>query len=193
MELEGVSKSIDGKLLLHDFSYKLPRDARIGIVGHNGAGKSTLIKLICGALQPDSGSITLGDTVRIGYFSQECESMDPTQRVIEYIRETADRIQTPEGTITAATMLERFLFTPELQWNRIEKLSGGERKRLYLLKVLMSAPNVLLLDEPTNDLRHHYADHFGGLPPELCRCSYCHLPRPLFSRQDGVGDLGTVW
>ena len=152
VELEGVSKSIDGKLLLHDFSYKLPRDARIGIVGHNGAGKSTLIKLICGALQPDSGSITLGDTVRIGYFSQECESMDPTQRVIEYIRETADRIQTPEGTITAATMLERFLFTPELQWNRIEKLSGGERKRLYLLKVLMSAPNVLLLDEPTNDL-----------------------------------------
>lgn len=152
VELEGVSKSIDGKLLLHDFSYKLPRDARIGIVGHNGAGKSTLIKLICGALQPDSGSITLGDTVRIGYFSQECESMDPTQRVIEYIRETADRIQTPEGTVTAATMLERFLFTPELQWNRIEKLSGGERKRLYLLKVLMSAPNVLLLDEPTNDL-----------------------------------------
>lgn len=152
VELEGVSTSIDGKLLLHDFSYKLPRDARIGIVGHNGAGKSTLIKLICGALQPDSGSITLGDTVRIGYFSQECESMDPTQRVIEYIRETADRIQTPEGTVTAATMLERFLFTPELQWNRIEKLSGGERKRLYLLKVLMSAPNVLLLDEPTNDL-----------------------------------------
>ena len=152
VELEGVSKSIDGKLLLHDFSYKLPRDARIGIVGHNGAGKSTLIKLICGALQPDSGSITLGDTVRIGYFSQECESMDPTQRVIEYIWETADRIQTPEGTVTAATMLERFLFTPELQWNRIEKLSGGERKRLYLLKVLMSAPNVLLLDEPTNDL-----------------------------------------
>ena len=152
VELEGVSTSIDGKLLLHDFSYKLPRDARIGIVGHNGAGKSTLIKLICGALQPDSGSITLGDTVRIGYFSQECESMDPTQRVIEYIRETADRIQTPEGTVTAATMLERFLFTPELQWNRIEKLSGGERKRLYLLKVLMSAPNVLLFDEPTNDL-----------------------------------------
>ena len=152
VELEGVSKSIDGKLLLHNFSYKLPRDARIGILGHNGAGKSTLIKLICGALQPDSGSITLGDTVRIGYFSQECESMDPTQRVIEYIRETADRIQTPEGTVTAATMLERFLFTPELQWNRIEKLSGGERKRLYLLKVLMSAPNVLLLDEPTNDL-----------------------------------------
>lgn len=152
IELEHLSKSIDGKQLLRDFSYKLPRDARIGIVGHNGAGKSTLIKLICGELLPDSGNIVLGDTVRIGYFSQECEKMDPSQRVIDYIKETAERIQTPDGTVTAATMLERFLFTPELQWNRIEKLSGGERKRLYLLKVLMTAPNVLLLDEPTNDL-----------------------------------------
>ena len=137
IELEHLSKSIDGKQLLRDFSYKLPRDARIGIVGHNGAGKSTLIKLICGELLPDSGNIVLGDTVRIGYFSQECEKMDPSQRVIDYIKETAERIQTPDGTVTAATMLERFLFTPELQWNRIEKLSGGERKRLYLLKVLM--------------------------------------------------------
>ena len=152
IELEHLSKSIDGKQLLRDFSYKLPRDARIGIVGHNGAGKSTLIKLICGELLPDSGNIVLGDTVRIGYFSQECEKMDPSQRVIDYIKETAERIQTPDGTVTAATMLERFLFTPELQWNHIEKLSGGERKRLYLLKVLMTAPNVLLLDEPTNDL-----------------------------------------
>ena len=152
IELEHLSQSIDGKQLLRDFSYKLPRDARIGIVGHNGAGKSTLIKLICGELLPDSGNIVLGDTVRIGYFSQECEKMDPSQRVIDYIKETAERIQTPDGTVTAATMLERFLFTPELQWNHIEKLSGGERKRLYLLKVLMTAPNVLLLDEPTNDL-----------------------------------------
>lgn len=152
IELEHLSKSIDGKQLLRDFSYKLPRDARIGIVGHNGAGKSTLIKLICGELLPDSGNVVLGDTVRIGYFSQECEKMDPSQRVIDYIKETAERIQTPDGTVTAATMLERFLFTPELQWNHIEKLSGGERKRLYLLKVLMTAPNVLLLDEPTNDL-----------------------------------------
>ncbi len=152
IELENISKSIDGKALIKNFSCILPRDARIGIVGHNGAGKSTLIKLITSELQPDSGSITIGDTVKIGYFSQECESMDPSVRVIDYIRETADRIQTPEGTVTAAQMLERFLFTPELQWNRIEKLSGGERKRLYLLKVLMTAPNVLLLDEPTNDL-----------------------------------------
>lgn len=152
VELEHLSKAIDGKTLIQDFSYQLPRDARIGIVGHNGAGKSTLIRLICGVLSPDSGSVILGDTVRIGYFSQECESMDPEQRVIDYIKETAERIQTPDGTVTAATMLERFLFTPELQWNRIAKLSGGERKRLYLLKVLMTAPNVLLLDEPTNDL-----------------------------------------
>ncbi|MBE6862378.1 MAG: ABC-F family ATP-binding cassette domain-containing protein [Ruminococcus sp.] len=169
IELENISKAIDGKTLINDFSYILPRDARIGIVGHNGAGKSTLIKMIQGQLLPDSGSITVGDTVKIGYFSQECESMDPSLRVIEYIRETADRIQTPDGTVTASQMLERFLFTPELQWNRIEKLSGGERKRLYLLKVLMEAPNILLLDEPTNDLDiatltilEDYLENFSG-------------------------------
>lgn len=152
IELESISKAVDGKDLIRDFSCILPRDARIGIVGQNGAGKSTLIRMIAGELQPDSGTIDIGDTVKIGYFSQECESMDPSLRVIEYIRETAEQIQTPEGTVTAAKMLETFLFTPELQWNRIEKLSGGERKRLYLLKVLMTAPNILLLDEPTNDL-----------------------------------------
>ncbi len=152
IEIENISKSIDGRELIRDFSCILPRDARIGIVGHNGAGKTTLIRMITGEMQPDSGRITIGDTVKIGYFSQECESMDLSSRVIEYIRETADRIQTSEGTVTAAQMLERFLFTPELQWNRIEKLSGGERKRLYLLKVLMTAPNILILDEPTNDL-----------------------------------------
>ncbi len=152
IEIENISKSMDGRELISNFSCILPRDGRIGIVGHNGAGKSTLIKMLNGDLQPDSGSIIIGDTVKIGYFSQECESMDPTMRVIDYIRETADRIQTTDGTVTAAQMLERFLFTSELQWNRIEKLSGGERKRLYLLKVLMTAPNILLLDEPTNDL-----------------------------------------
>ncbi|WP_370770174.1 ABC-F family ATP-binding cassette domain-containing protein [Ruminococcus callidus] len=152
VEIHAITKAVNGRMLIHDFSYQLPRDARIGIVGQNGAGKSTLIKMLCGQISPDNGSVELGDTVRIGYFSQECESMDSNQRVIDYIRETAERIQTPDGTVTAATMLERFLFTSELQWNRIEKLSGGERKRLYLLKVLMTAPNVLLLDEPTNDL-----------------------------------------
>lgn len=152
IELEHITKAVDGKLLIRDFSHILGRNARIGIVGRNGAGKSTLLNMIVGAQTPDSGSIIIGDTVKIGYFTQECASMDPSQRVIEYIRDTADRIQTPDGTVTAAQMLERFLFTPELQWNRIEKLSGGERKRLYLLKILMDAPNILLLDEPTNDL-----------------------------------------
>ena len=169
VEIENISKSIDGKPLITDFSYIISRDARIGIVGHNGAGKSTFLKMLIGQVQPDSGRIVLGDTINIGYFSQECESMDPTQRVIEYIRETADRVQTPDGTVTASQMLERFLFTPELQWNRIEKLSGGERKRLYLLKILMTAPNILLLDEPTNDLDiatltilEDYLENFSG-------------------------------
>ncbi|WP_297958466.1 ABC-F family ATP-binding cassette domain-containing protein [uncultured Ruminococcus sp.] len=169
IEIENISKSVDGKPLITDFSYIVSRDARIGIVGRNGAGKSTFLKMLTGEVRPDSGRIVLGDTVNISYFSQECEAMDPTLRVIDYIRETADRVQTPDGTVTASQMLERFLFTPELQWNRIEKLSGGERKRLYLLKILMTAPNILLLDEPTNDLDittltilEDYLEGFGG-------------------------------
>ena len=169
IEIENISKSADGRPLITDFSYIISRDARIGIVGHNGAGKSTFLRMLTGEVRPDSGTITLGDTVNIGYFSQECESMDPSMRVIEYIRETADRVQTPDGTVTASQMLERFLFSSELQWNRIEKLSGGERKRLYLLKILMTAPNILLLDEPTNDLDiatltilEDYLENFSG-------------------------------
>jgi ATP-binding cassette subfamily F protein uup len=169
IEIEDISKSIDGKPLISNFSYIISRDARIGIVGRNGAGKSTFLKMLMGQVQPDKGRIVLGDTVNIGYFSQECETMDPTLRVIEYIRETADRVQTPDGVVTASQMLERFLFTSELQWNRIEKLSGGERKRLYLLKILMTAPNILLLDEPTNDLDiatltilEDYLENFSG-------------------------------
>lgn len=170
IEIDNISKSVNGRKLISDFSCILPRNARIGIVGHNGAGKTTLIRMLTGELAPDSGNIIVGDTVNTGYFSQECENMDVSQRVIEYIRETADHIQTPDGTVTAAQMLERFLFTPELQWNRIEKLSGGERKRLYLLKVLMTAPNILLLDEPTNDLDiatltilEDYLSNFSGV------------------------------
>lgn len=169
IELEHVCKKIDGKTLLSDFSCNLSRHARIGIIGRNGAGKSTLLKTIMGEYAPDSGTVLIGDTVKIGYFSQECEKMDPQQRVIEYIRDTAEIVQTPDGTVTAAQMLERFLFTSELQWNRIEKLSGGERKRLYLLKILMTAPNILLLDEPTNDLDivtltilEDYLEQFNG-------------------------------
>ena len=152
VEINGISKAIDGKALITDFSYIIARDARIGIVGQNGAGKSTFLRMIAGLDIPDSGEIICGETVKIGYLSQECETMDPQERVIDYIRDTADIVQTPDGTVSAAQMLERFLFTPELQWSRIEKLSGGERKRLYLLKILMEAPNILLLDEPTNDL-----------------------------------------
>lgn len=169
IEIEEISKSAGDIPLITDFSYIISRDARIGIVGHNGAGKSTFLKMITGEIAPDSGRIVIGDTVKIGYFSQECGSMDPSMKVIEYIRDTAERIQTPDGTVSASQMLERFLFTPELQWNRIEKLSGGERKRLYLLKILMEAPNILLLDEPTNDLDiatltilEDYLDNFAG-------------------------------
>ena len=136
VEINGISKTIDGKPLITDFSYIIARDARIGIVGQNGAGKSTFLRMIAGLDIPDSGEIICGETVRIGYLSQECGEMDPQERVIDYIRDTADIVQTPDGTVTAAQMLERFLFTPELQWSRIEKLSGGERKRLYLLKIL---------------------------------------------------------
>ena len=152
IEMEHISKCIDGRQLIGDFSYILSRDARIGIVGRNGAGKSTFLKMLTGEVTPDTGCIHVGDTVKIGYFSQECESMKPDMRVIDYIRETAEIVRTPEGNVTAAQMLERFLFNGEMQWNCIEKLSGGERKRLYLLKILMTAPNILLLDEPTNDL-----------------------------------------
>ncbi|MCR5599845.1 MAG: ABC-F family ATP-binding cassette domain-containing protein [Ruminococcus sp.] len=195
IEIENISKSIDGKPLITDFSYIISRDARIGIVGHNGAGKSTFLKMLIGQIQPDSGRIVLGDTVNIGYFSQECESMDPSQRVIEYIRETADRVQTPDGTVTASQMLERFLFTPELQWNRIEKLSGGERKRLYLLKILMTAPNILLLDEPTNDLDiatltilEDYLENFSGAVIAVSHDRYFldKMADEIFEFRDGV-------
>lgn len=194
VEIENISKSIDGKLLVSDFSYIVSRDARIGIVGRNGAGKSTFLKMILGQIMPDSGRVVLGDTVNIGYYSQECESMDPSLRVIEYIRETADRIQTPDGVVTASQMLERFLFTPELQWNRIEKLSGGERKRLYLLKVLMTAPNVLLLDEPTNDLDittltilEDYLENFSGAVIAVSHDRYFldKMAEEIFEFRDG--------
>lgn len=195
VEIEHLSKSVDGKPLITDFSYIIPRDARIGIIGRNGAGKSTFLRLLTGELAPDSGSVTVGDTVRIGYFPQECESMDPTQRVIDYIRDTAEIVRTPEGNVTAAQMLERFLFTGEMQWNRIEKLSGGERKRLFLLKILMTAPNILLLDEPTNDLDiltltilEDYLQHFDGAVLAVSHDRYFldKLASELFIFRDGV-------
>ena len=144
---------IDDKTLIQDLSYIAVPEDRIGIVGPNGSGKSTLLNLIAGRIQPGGGEVVLGPTVKLGYFTQEHQEMDGSQRVIEYIKDEAEVVRTADGSaITAAQMLERFLFPPALQWTPIAKLSGGEKRRLYLLRVLMSAPNVLLLDEPTNDL-----------------------------------------
>ncbi len=152
VELENVTKSYDGKIVLQPFSYRFLRQDRIGVVGRNGAGKSTLLNLIAGVLKPDSGSVEVGETVKIGYFSQEARELDPNQRPYDYIHEIAGSVRTQEGTFTASQMLERFLFDGDLQYSRIGALSGGERRRLYLLGILMGAPNMLLLDEPTNDL-----------------------------------------
>jgi ATP-binding cassette subfamily F protein uup len=152
IEVYGVSKRYGERLLFQDFSYNLLRRDRIGVIGPNGCGKSTLLKVIIGKIAPDSGTVEIGETVRIGYFSQECEEMNPTLRVIDYIKEISEVVETPDGTLTASQMLEKFLFSPDLQYSAIQRLSGGERRRLYLLGVLMQAPNVLLFDEPTNDL-----------------------------------------
>nr|MBP3598062.1 ABC-F family ATP-binding cassette domain-containing protein [Eubacterium sp.] len=170
VELEGISKSFGDPTLVRDFSYIFLRNDRIGIVGANGCGKSTLMKIINGVLEPDSGSLVIGQTVKMGYFSQENEAMDNSLKVIEYVREGAEIIQTPTGNVTASQMLERFLFPSNMHYMPIEKLSGGEKRRLYLLRILMEAPNVLFLDEPTNDLDietltilEDYLDTFPGI------------------------------
>ena len=152
IELEHIAKGYDGKQLFSDFTYIFRRFERIGVVGNNGCGKSTLMKILAGLEEPDQGKIEWGETIKIGYFAQECEVMDERQRVIDYIKDEAEYIRTTTGTISASRMLERFLFTPDMQYTPIAKISGGERRRLYLLKILMSSPNVLILDEPTNDL-----------------------------------------
>lgn len=152
IELENISKSFHDKVYIHDFSYIFLPGDYIGIVGPNGCGKSTLLKILTQTIAPDSGTVHIGTTVKLGYFSQENEYMDESMKVIDYIRDTAEYIQTPDGTITASQMCERFLFTGSMQYMLISKLSGGEKRRLYLLKILMETPNVLVLDEPTNDL-----------------------------------------
>lgn len=152
IELHGISKSFDGRSIIRNFSYNLLRADRIGIVGRNGAGKSTLLHMVAGTLAPDSGHVETGTTVKIGHFSQEGRELDLNQRVYDFIHEIAREVKTAEGTFTAKQMMERFLFSSDLQSVPIGRLSGGERRRLYLLSVLMEAPNVLLLDEPTNDL-----------------------------------------
>ena len=152
IELQHISKAFDGRTIIDNFSYNLLRNDRIGIVGRNGAGKSTLLHMVAGTLRPDSGSVETGTTVKIGHFSQEGRELDLSQRVYDFIHEIAREVRTAEGTFTAKQMMERFLFPSDLQSVPIGRLSGGERRRLYLLSVLMEAPNVLLLDEPTNDL-----------------------------------------
>lgn len=171
IEIKNISKSFDGKKVIDDLEYTLARTDRIGIVGKNGLGKSTLINILNGKLQPDSGTIEIGETVKIGCFSQDDSHMDPSMKAIDYIKEESDYITTADGTkITASMICERFLFNGTLQHTMIEKLSGGERRRLHLLRVLMGAPNVLLLDEPTNDLDietlsrlEDYLDEFDGV------------------------------
>ena len=172
IEINNISKTWPEREnpIIQDFSYNFLRTDRIGVVGPNGCGKTTLMKLITGNIKPDKGYIDIGETVRIGYFSQENESLDPNMKVLDYVKETAEYIQTTEGLMSASTMCERFLFDGTLQHQRIEKLSGGEKRRLYLLKVLVSSPNVLILDEPTNDLDistlcilEDYLDSFQGI------------------------------
>ena len=152
IELKNLCKGFGDKLILQDFSYTLLRDDRIGLIGPNGCGKSTLLNLIAGRIAPDSGEIERGETVKIGYFAQESEQMDEDKRAIDYIKETALAVETGQGRLTASQLMETFLFDGEKQYTPVNRLSGGEKRRLYLLRVLMGAPNILLLDEPTNDL-----------------------------------------
>lgn len=170
IELRDITIAFRGRTLINDFSYIFLRGESVAFVGKNGCGKSTLMKIITGAQKPDSGDVEIGDTIRIGYFAQENGELDPAQRVIDCIKDVAEYVQTPDGSVSASLMLERFLFDSTLQYSLIGKLSGGEKRRLYLIKVLMSAPNVLILDEPTNDLDiqtlsilEDYLENFAGI------------------------------
>jgi ATP-binding cassette subfamily F protein uup len=195
IELNGIGKSFGEKELIRDFSYILLPGDRIGIIGPNGCGKSTLLNILTGKLPPDSGTLETGTTIRPGYFSQENEYMDESLKVIDYIRETAEYLQTSEGTVTASQMCEKFLFTGSMQYTQIAKLSGGEKRRLYLLKVLMEAPNVLVLDEPTNDLDiqtltvlEDYLASFPGIVAAVSHDRYFldKIAARIFSFEDGT-------
>ena len=203
VELHHVSKTYD-KPLFTDFSYIFLKGDRIGFIGENGCGKTTMMKLIAGLIQPDAGEVVVGQTVKIGYYSQEWENdpsagiayMDPQARVIDYIRDTAEYVRTEDGLVSASAMLDKFLFPPQEQYARIEKLSGGEKKRLNLLRVLMEAPNVLILDEPTNDLDirtltilEDYLDRFDGIVIVVSHDRYFldRVTRRLFAFEaDGI-------
>ena len=170
IELSNISKSYGEKKLIDDYNYIFLKNDRIGIIGPNGCGKTTLLRIINGIVKPDTGNVEVGQTIKIGYFSQENEYMDHSMKAIEYVKEFGEYVTTTDGKITASAMLERFLFDGAMQYSKIEKLSGGERRRLYLLGVLMSSPNVLVLDEPTNDLDiqtltilEDYLDRFDGI------------------------------
>jgi len=170
VEVNDITKAFGEKVLMKDFTYVFLKNDRIGIIGPNGSGKSTLMKIIAGWLEPDAGTVTVGQTVKMGYFSQESEDMDGSVKVIDYIRNVAEYVKTKDGSVSASQMLERFLFPSSVQYTTVSKLSGGEKRRLYLLRILMEAPNVLLLDEPTNDLDiqtltilEDYLDSFQGI------------------------------
>lgn len=178
IEIENISKAYGDRTLIQDFSYIFLKHDRVGFIGQNGTGKTTLMKMIAGKIQPDSGTITVGQTIKIGYYTQEIETdekagiayMNPEEKVIDYIKNTAEYVRTEDGLVSASAMLERFLFPSSQQYSKIGKLSGGEKRRLNLLRVLMEAPNVLILDEPTNDLDtqtlailEDYLDHYDGI------------------------------
>lgn len=206
IELENISKAYDCKVLINDFSYNFLKGDRVGFVGKNGCGKTTLMKIIDGRIEPDSGSVNIGQTIKIGYYTQEIENnkeagiayMNPDDRVIDYIKNTAEFVRTEEGLVSATVMLERFLFEPSQQYSKIEKLSGGEKRRLNLLRVLMEAPNVLILDEPTNDLDietmtilEDYLDSFDGIVITVSHDRYFldRVVRRIFSfEENGVID-----
>lgn len=202
VEVENLCKSYEDKVLIKDWTYTFLKNDRIGIVGTNGCGKTTLMKMLCGRVEPDAGSIVIGQTIKIGYYSQEIETnkdaglayMDPNMRVIDYIKETAEYIRTEDGLISASSMLERFLFPAEAQYSLIGKLSGGEKRRLNLLRVLMEAPNVLILDEPTNDLDittltilEDYLDHYQGIVITVSHDRYFldRIVRRIFAFEEG--------
>nr|WP_330387780.1 ABC-F family ATP-binding cassette domain-containing protein [Anaerobium acetethylicum] len=193
LEVSGITKSYDGRTYINDFSYIFLKGDRVGIIGGNGCGKTTLLKIINGVVEPDEGIVDIGQTVKIGYFSQENEYMDESLRVIDYIKNVAEYVLTPDGSISASQMLERFLFDGNMQWTYINRLSGGEKRRLYLLRILMDAPNILILDEPTNDLDiqtltilEDYLDNFDGIVISVSHDRYFldRIARRIFAFQE---------